>query len=42
MRETVKKNRYDLMAEIAKEEYKQGRGAVLRTQKDIDDFFKNL
>ncbi|OGM32955.1 hypothetical protein A2803_05170 [Candidatus Woesebacteria bacterium RIFCSPHIGHO2_01_FULL_44_21] len=42
LRKNIFKNKYDLLAEKAKEDYKNGRGVVLKTAKDIDDYFDSL
>ncbi len=42
LRNTVSKSRYDLMVEEVKEQEKQGKTIVLKTKKDIDEYFKNM
>jgi len=42
LRQTVSKSKYDLMAEEAIRQEKSGEATVLRTHKEIKDFFKNL
>ncbi|MBI4157630.1 ribbon-helix-helix protein, CopG family [Candidatus Woesebacteria bacterium] len=42
IRQTVTKNKYDLWTEEALEDERKGRAVVLKTKKDIDDYFKSL
>lgn len=42
MRKALSKNKYDLLAEEAKKDLKEGRGTLLRNKKEIEDFFKTL
>ena len=39
LRQVVATNEYDLMAEDAKNDIKQGGGVLLKSQKKIDDYF---
>ena len=42
IRQTVTKNKYDLWTEEVLEDERKGRAVVLKTKKDIDDYFKSL
>lgn len=42
IREIVNKNKYDLWYEEALEDERNGKGVLLKTAKDIDNFTKNL
>jgi len=42
LRQVVAKSKYDLMAEEAKEDMKKGKGVLLKSQKDIDNYFNSL
>ncbi len=42
VRNTVSEYKYDLLAKLAIEEEKQGKLTLLKTDKDIDNFFKSL
>ena len=42
LRKTVEKDKYDLMAEEAKRELKEGKAKVLKSCKDIEEFVKSL
>lgn len=42
LRQLVSKNKYDLWAEEAEKDIKTGKAKVLKSKKDIDDYFKNL
>lgn len=42
IRKLIADARYDLLYLQAKRDYKNGKATVLKTQKDIDDYFKKL
>ncbi len=42
LRQVVEKSKYDLWYEDAKEDEKKGRVKVLKSGKDIDNYFKKL
>lgn len=42
LRKTVETSRYDIWAKEAKEDYKTGRGVLLKSEKDIDEYFNSL
>lgn len=42
IRKIVADAKYDLLYLQAKRDYKNGKATVLKTQKDIDDYFKKL
>jgi Arc/MetJ-type ribon-helix-helix transcriptional regulator len=42
LRHVIAKSRYDLWYEEAKEDERKGRAVVLKSQKDIDNYFKKL
>jgi len=42
IRKLVSENKYDLMAEETKQDIKKGKAVVLKTKKDIKDYFDSL
>ncbi len=42
LRRIVIKNKYDLMLEEAIEDEKKGKGVLLKTEKEIDEYFKSF
>lgn len=42
LRRLVKRNRYDLLAEEAKEDLKKGRATVLKNKKEIEKYMKSI
>jgi Arc/MetJ-type ribon-helix-helix transcriptional regulator len=42
LRQIIAKSKYDLYAEEAKEDLKNGKAKVLKTRKAVDDYFKTL
>lgn len=42
LRQTVSKSKYDLWVDEAIEDEKRGDAVILRSKKDIDDYFKSL
>ena len=42
LRDTMSKNKYELLAELAIEEEKNGTATILKTSKDIKKFVDNL
>lgn len=42
LRDTVSKNRFDLLTELTIKEEKEGKATVLKTRKDIKKFFDDL
>ncbi len=42
LRQVVSKNKYDLLADEAERDMKNGKGVLLKSKKDIDEFFKTL
>lgn len=42
LRKLVAQNKYDLWAEEAKEDLKKGKAKVLKSKKDIDEYFDSL
>lgn len=42
LRRLVKKNRYDLLAEEAKEDLKKGRATVLKNKNEIEKYMKSI
>jgi Arc/MetJ-type ribon-helix-helix transcriptional regulator len=42
LRKLVAQNKYDLWVEEAKEELKKGKAKVLKSKKDIDEYFGSL
>lgn len=42
IRQTIKMSRYDLLAEEAKKEEREGKIKPLKTKKDIEDFVNSL
>ena len=42
LRKIVSQNKYDLWAEEAKEDLKKGRAKVLKSKKEIGEYFENL
>lgn len=42
LREIVSKSKYDLMFEETKKDIKSGKAVILKTPKDIDNYFKKL
>lgn len=42
LRQLVKRNRYDLLAEEAKEDLKKGRATVLKNKKEIEKYMKSI
>ena len=42
IRQAIAKRRYDLWYEEAKEDERKGRAVILKTKKDIDNYFKKL
>jgi Arc/MetJ-type ribon-helix-helix transcriptional regulator len=42
LRHAIFRNKYDLLASEAKRELKSGKSVVLKSSKDIDNFFKKI
>lgn len=42
LRKLITQNRYDLWTEEAKEDLKKGKAKVLKSKKDIGEYFENL
>ena len=42
LRQVLSKNKYDLMAEQAKKDMKEGKGVLLKNKKDTKNFFDSL
>ena len=42
LRQIVSKNKYDLWAEEAKEDLKEGRAVVLRNKKEIEEYMDSI
>ncbi|MBU1126828.1 MAG: ribbon-helix-helix domain-containing protein [Patescibacteria group bacterium] len=42
IRRLVERNKYDLWADEAKEDLKKGRAKILKSSKEIDDYFKKI
>jgi Arc/MetJ-type ribon-helix-helix transcriptional regulator len=42
LRGIIAKSKYDLLYEDAKKDIKEGRAVILKSEKDIDNFFKKL
>jgi Arc/MetJ-type ribon-helix-helix transcriptional regulator len=42
LRQIVSKNEYDLLADEAERDMKAGRGVLLKSEKDIEEFFETL
>lgn len=42
LRQIITKNRYDLLAEEAEKEMKEGKGVLLRDEKDVDGYFDSF
>lgn len=42
LRETLRKNKYDLWTIEAQDELKKGKGKMLRTPKEVDAYFETL
>lgn len=42
LRQLITKSKYDLWAEEAKEDLKKGRARVLKSKKNIEDYFRTL
>ncbi len=42
LRQTVAKNKYDLMVEEAIDDEKNGKGIILKTKKDIEEYMNSL
>jgi len=42
LRQVVERNKYDLMAEEAKKDFKSGKAKVLKNKKDIDNYMETL
>ena len=42
LRQTVAKNKYDLMAEESIRDMENGKGTLLKSKKDIKDYFDSL
>lgn len=42
IRKTIEANIYDLLGDEAEKELAEGKGTILRSKKDIEDFVNNL
>ncbi len=42
IRQLIKENKYNLWAKKAKEDFKNGKSIVLKSEKDIENFLENI
>lgn len=42
LRSVIEKDKYDLMTEETLKEVEQGKAVVLKTDKEVEEYFKNL
>lgn len=42
IRKVITKNKYDILFEEAKRDYKAGRATILKSKKDIDDYMNSI